>query len=66
MARAFARNDFDPRRRTLSGAASGLILLSFVALTFLLGGGARPDVTSLLLLRPLAFIALVAGLLTLT
>ena len=66
MARAFARNDFDPRRRTLSGAASGLILLSFVALTFLLGGGARPDVTSLLLLRPLAFIALVAGLMTLT
>ncbi|MBR2172329.1 O-antigen ligase [Sphingopyxis sp.] len=66
MARAFARNDFDPRRRTLSGAASGLILLSFVALTFLLGGGARPDVTSLLLLRPLAFVALVAGLMTLT
>lgn len=43
-----------------------VILLVFVALTFLMGGGSRSEIHSLILLRPLAVMVLGAGLLTLS
>lgn len=66
MARAFARNDFDQRGGNPAGVPGGFILIFFVILTFVLGGGSRADLASLLLLRPLAFIALVAGVIAIT
>lgn len=41
------------------------LLLTLLSASFLLGGSARADVTSLLILRPVAFGVLAAGLLTL-
>ena len=41
MARAFARNDFDQRRGNPAGVPGGFILIFFVIMTFVLGGGSR-------------------------
>jgi len=63
MARAFSRSEVDPRRGFLSAST---VLLFFIGAVFVLGGSGRSDVTSLLLLRPLAVIVLAFGLLALT
>src|SRR3546814_5574480 len=64
MARLSSRSEFDPRTGSLLSASTALFFL--VGAAFLLGGGARSDVTSLLLLRPLAVLVLAIGLLALT
>lgn len=46
----------------LGQVVAGRALLALCALTFLLGGGARGDISSLLLLRPVAAILLALGL----
>src|SRR3546814_20495207 len=61
MARLSSRSEFDPRTGSLLSASTALFFL--VGAAFLLGGGARSDVTSLLLLRPLAVLVLAIGLL---
>lgn len=66
MARAFALNDLDPRHGIMSTAHVGRLLLVFVGATFALGGSARADIVSLILLRPFAAIMLVFGLMSLT
>lgn len=63
MARVSSRSDVDPRRGFLS---AGNVLLLLVFVIFALGGSGRPDVAFQLLLRPLAVIVLVFGLLALT
>lgn len=45
------------------GPAAGLLLL--LSLTFLLGGSSRAETTSMILLRPISIIALVAGIILL-
>src|SRR3546814_893813 len=64
MARLSSRSEFDPRTGSLLSASTALFFL--VGAAFLLGGGALSNVTSLLLLRPLAVLVLAIGLLALT
>lgn len=63
MARLFSRSEVDSRRDSFP---VNIALLVFVIAAFILGGGARSDVTSLLLLRPFAIAALAIGLLALS
>src|SRR3546814_11673463 len=64
MARLSSRSEFDPRTGSLLSASTALFFL--VGAASLLGGGARSDVTSPLLLRALAVLVLPLGLLALT
>ena len=45
-----------------NGHLAGWMLLSLLALTFLLGGGSRGDIDSLIVLRPIAFLFLGIGI----
>ena len=44
----------------------GILLLAFLPLVFLTGGGSRAEIASLMLLRPMAVLVLFAGLITIS
>lgn len=63
---AFSKNRKASKVRMLDGEMPLALLLMLVVVAFLLGGGSRPDIMSLLYLRPLSILLLGVGLLGLT
>ena len=54
-----------PRRWALASRVPGLALVVLLVAAFLMGGGSRGDILSLVVLRPLSFALLALGLITL-